>query len=147
VSRKHLVHQADDLSLAVVGLFYEIGAGDETLEFLLGNDPGAFKETSREFELELGDLVPSEGGFYHYHGSLTTPACGEGVSWFVMKEPRKVAAAQVEVYQELFGGTTNRPVQPPRSTASSRGGRADRGKAAAREGAAPPLRSSMLWRR
>ena len=108
----HLVHQADDLSLAVVGIFYEIGAPDETLELLLGNDPGAFKETTCEVELDLGEVVPDAGGFYHYNGSLTTPACGEGVSWFVMKDPRTVAATQVEAYQELFGGTTNRPVQP-----------------------------------
>mgnify|MGYP002777745055 CR=1 FL=1 len=108
----HLVHQADDMTLAVVGIFFESGAEDATVRALLANDPGPFLETTCAQEVDLRAVLPERRGFYHYNGSLTTPGCNEGVSWFVMKEARTISDEQVAAYQQTFGGTTNRPVKP-----------------------------------
>jgi len=107
----HLVHQADDKSLAVVGILFELGPESELVATLLEHDPGHEKQTTCSLDIDLGSVIPS-GGFYHYNGSLTTPACGEGVSWFVMKSHHTISAEQVAAYQEIFGGPTNRPVNP-----------------------------------
>ncbi len=107
----HLVHQADDMSLAVVGVLFDTGSENETVNLLLEHQPGHYKQTTCSLDVELASVLPTNRGFYHYNGSLTTPACGEGVSWFVMKEPITISAAQVDEYQMEFGGITNRPIQ------------------------------------
>ena len=36
------------------------------------------------------------GGFYHYLGSLTTPPCTPGVSWYVLKQQATVCQRQID---------------------------------------------------
>ena len=35
-------------------------------------------------------------------GSLTTPPCTEGVTWFVMKTPEEISRGEVEVFAKLY---------------------------------------------
>jgi len=60
-------------------------------------------------------LAPS----VHYDGSLTTPPCTTGVSWYVLIKASYVGANQVLRFQKLLGergtnglGENNRPIQP-----------------------------------
>lgn len=108
----HFVHQSSSGALAVVGLMLDEGAEHEAIATLLARDPGAEMEVACEDTLSLAELVPTGSGFYHYDGSLTTPSCTEGVSWFVLTEHGQVSADQVSAWEALFGGTTNRAVQP-----------------------------------
>jgi carbonic anhydrase len=61
--------------------------------------------------------------YYNYVGSLTTPACSEGINWFLMANPLYLSSAQVLAFtsvlaQEQNGvvgmsrGADNRLVQP-----------------------------------
>jgi carbonic anhydrase len=61
-------------------------------------------------------LNPSEKplgfeGTFRYSGSLTTPPCSEGVSWFVMTSPIQLSADQIAAFESVHEGN-NRPVQP-----------------------------------
>lgn len=58
--------------------------------------------------------------YWSYSGSLTTPPCSEGVSWYVLHEPVEVSAATIDRMHELnslfpaYDGypDNNRPVLP-----------------------------------
>lgn len=107
----HFVHQSAAGAYAVVGLMLDEGAENATIGTMLDFDPGAGWEQACEESLSLS-VVPTGSDFFHYDGSLTTPDCREGVSWFVLEEHGLVAADQVADWEGRFGGTTNRPVQP-----------------------------------
>lgn len=108
----HFVHQNSSGDLAVVGLMLDDGAENEAIATMLDHDPGEEMEVECEDTVNLGDLVPTASGFYHYDGSLTTPDCSEGVSWFVLTEHGEVSAEQSSAWEAVFDGPTNREVQP-----------------------------------
>lgn len=108
----HLVHRAADDSLLVVGVLYDEGAPDPTIDTLLADDPGHERETTCTDAVRPARLVPVGSGYFHYVGSLTTPGCTEGVQWFVSDIHSTASAEQAAAWQENFHGTTNRPLQP-----------------------------------
>ena len=57
----------------------------DSWEELYYNIPTDYGDTNTVSGLELTDFLPSSLGYYHYEGSLTTPACSEVVQWFVLK--------------------------------------------------------------
>ncbi len=61
--------------------------------------------------VNVDDLLPADHNTYRYRGSLTTPPCSEGVSWFVAAEPIKLSADQIATFTSIFLGN-NRPIQP-----------------------------------
>lgn len=62
--------------------------------------------------VNVADAFDPAGGKYAYRGSLTTPPCSEGVSWFVMAEHQTVSTAQVAAFVALLGMNA-RPTQEP----------------------------------
>jgi carbonic anhydrase len=57
-------------------------------------------------------LLPADRTFFTYAGSLTTPPCTEGITWFVMKTPIEMSPAQIDAFTKLEHlGHTNRPIQ------------------------------------
>lgn len=61
--------------------------------------------------IDLGALLPPDGGHYLFMGSLSEPPCSEGVLWVVMKQPQPVSDAQLAIFTRLYGRNA-RPVQP-----------------------------------
>ncbi len=57
------------------------------------------------------DLIPLDGAYYTYEGSLTAPPCTEGVTWFVMKTPVEVSPDQIRAFAALYPSNV-RPLQP-----------------------------------
>lgn len=109
----HLVHQAADGSLAVVGLLVEEGASHPAFDAVLSAIPveeGA-TVTPEGVTINAIDFLPSQRTTYRYNGSLTTPPCSEGVTWLVMTQKIQLSAEQIGRYVALFPGS-NRPVQP-----------------------------------
>ena len=71
------------------------------------------EKAEKEIDLNVGDAVPANRQYWHYDGSLTTPPCGQGVKWFVLKGTSTVSRTQLDKFNGLFaGGPTNRPTMP-----------------------------------
>ena len=52
-------------------------------------------ETHPIVDVQIGDMLPDMGKFYHYDGSLTTPGCNEVVTWTVFEDTILVSPEQV----------------------------------------------------
>ncbi len=109
----HFVHQAEDGALAVVGVLIEQGAqnpGIASLWTQLAEAPGT--ETTVQIPAAFADHIFSGDatGVYHYGGSLTTPPCSEGVSWYVRRTPTQLSQDQIAAFTEVYDHN-NRPVQ------------------------------------
>ena len=118
----HLVHADGDGALAVVGLLFELGEPSPLVQAILDAAPPSGETASEGIALSASACVPDGSAYYSYAGSKTTPPCDEGVSWFVMREPRTISQDQVDALQALSGGPSNRPVQPIGSRAILLGG-------------------------
>ncbi len=109
----HLVHQSADGGLAVLGVLIQEGDHNPAFEPVWANLPAAVGEEvqHRFVTVNVDDLLPVDHGTYRYRGSLTTPPCSEGVSWFVALQPIELSTDQIATYTSIFQGN-NRPVQP-----------------------------------
>ena len=108
----HLVHGDADGHLAVVAVLLTSGSADSTIQKLWDNLPKneGKEETIPGVEINASDLLPQSRGYYTFEGSLTTPPCSEGVTWFVLKTPREISPNQVKTFAKLYPHNT-RPTQ------------------------------------
>lgn len=109
----HLVHKNSQGQLAVVGVFLEQGRVNPFIQTIWDNLPKALNQevTADRSMVNAAELLPANGSFYHWTGSLTTPPCSEGVEWYMLKEPIQVSAGQVEKFLAAVGHNA-RPTQP-----------------------------------
>ncbi len=108
----HFVHKNEAGHLAVVGIMLVEGTTNASLRPILENIPvEAGREAALENLINASDLLPIEQTTYRYSGSLTTPPCTEGVSWFVMVNPVEISQEQITAFEQVYS-RTNRPLQP-----------------------------------
>ena len=109
----HLVHQATDGSLAVLGVFFEDGAENEALAGVFENLPADEQEATLVDGLTVNasEFIPADGDAWTYAGSLTTPPCSEGVAWTVMATPLEASTEQLSAFSDIFDHNY-RPTQP-----------------------------------
>jgi carbonic anhydrase len=109
----HLVHQADDQSLAVVGVLVQEGKHNSNFDQLIRHLPNAVgeKKTHDSVNINIAVHVPKDLYAYHYIGSLTTPPCSENVQWMVLKNPISMSKEQVNAFSSRLKNN-NRPTQP-----------------------------------
>ncbi len=109
----HLVHKDDKGHLAVVAVLLTSGDSNGVVELVWGSLPQAGGEPSDfpAVTLDPAGLLPRERGYYTFEGSLTTPPCTEGVTWFVMKTPVTVSTSEIDRFGKRYPGNA-RPVQP-----------------------------------
>ena len=120
----HFVHlcgrcffRSESGSISVLGAMIREGAENEQFATFWDSLP---TEVDVEFDLGVhinaADIIPADLSAYRYAGSLTTPACTEGVNWFVLEEPIEMSAAQIEQFRSALAASccpfNNRPVQP-----------------------------------
>ena len=110
----HLVHMASDGNLAVDAVLLKVGAASHVIERLWSDIPKQ-KEEEREvkgIEVNAADLLPADkAAYYTFTGSLTTPPCGEGVAWVVLKTPGSISKGEVARFARLYPMDA-RPTQP-----------------------------------
>jgi carbonic anhydrase len=109
----HLVHANQVGKLAVVAVLLQQGDDNPLIRELWKDLP---KEKGREARLEdihieACRILPAHRGYYTFSGSRTTPPCSEDVTWFVLKEPTTVSAAEIEQFSLLYRNDA-RPTQP-----------------------------------
>jgi carbonic anhydrase len=109
----HLVHQDPEGHLAVVAILLKQGRENPLIAQLRGTVP---KEKEHPVTLpgvviNAKDILPSHLGYYTFPGSLTTPPCTEGVTWYVVKTPVEISAAQLDWFAKLYPSDA-RPIQP-----------------------------------
>ncbi|CAG9463795.1 unnamed protein product [Pedinophyceae sp. YPF-701] len=127
VAECHFVHVADDGALAVLGVFLgaQPGVTNPAMEMLLDKAPPKDADSSASDSdsdsdtddsddgddggvpapgFPLGAFLPPGNSLAAYSGSLTTPPCTEGVSWFVLLNDLPVGADQILRFMEYVAG-------------------------------------------
>lgn len=109
----HLVHKSEAGKLAVVAVLLDKGARQPLIQAVFDNLPKAKEQETAVpgLGIDLNGLLPENRAYYSFAGSLTTPPCSEGVSWFVLKTPVQVSAEQIARFGRAYAMNA-RPVQP-----------------------------------
>ncbi len=106
----HFVHNAEDGQIVVVAVLFKEGRKNQGMESIFNTLPNVGKTTTIA-ALNLTSVLPTQGSYYKYQGSLTTPPCSTGVTWLVMKTPIELSHDQIAAFQKLYRMNA-RPVQP-----------------------------------
>ncbi|MFQ5487417.1 MAG: carbonic anhydrase family protein [Gammaproteobacteria bacterium] len=108
----HLVHQADDGQLGVIGVMIKEGQPNPLMEQLWAHLPetAGTSVTLEGESINVSDLLPRDHSYFNYSGSLTTPPCTEGVQWMVLAAPVEASAEQIARFRALYPNDA-RPVQ------------------------------------
>lgn len=97
-------------SFGVVGVFIEPGLANAAFaEIAKSMPPQAGGEAS--IMVAPTALLPRSLRYWTYAGSLSTPACSEVVTWMVLREPIRVAQADIDRFRALYPNSA-RPLQP-----------------------------------
>jgi len=109
----HLVHRDQEGKLAVVAVLLATSGANRFIKTLWDNLP---KEKDTEtvvdtVKINVADLLPKNKAYYTYTGSLTTPPCSEGVTWFLLKSPTSISADDLARFAKSYPMNA-RPVQP-----------------------------------
>ena len=109
----HMVHADDAGNLAVVAVLVQKGADNQLAQELWSELPAEKgKEViHNDIQIDLNQLLPADKGYYTFQGSLTTPPCSEGVTWFVLKQPVTVSAKGIAKFETVYRHDA-RPTQP-----------------------------------
>jgi len=109
----HLVHQASDGQLGVLGVLFIEGRENAFLNQFWEKLPlnSGDKLVDRKSKLNMKNLLPRKLQYFNYIGSLTTPPCSEGVNWMVLSHPVEVSRKQTDTFLALFPESV-RPVKP-----------------------------------
>ncbi|KAJ7618423.1 alpha carbonic anhydrase [Roridomyces roridus] len=101
----HMVHEAEDKSIAVLAIPFQLTEDGSTTELLTKateniedvREPGTATKTG---ELDFTELIMAieKGPLFQYTGSLTTPPCAEGLTFLVLEKP---LALNVQTYNTL----------------------------------------------
>lgn len=110
----HFVHQGqDEGDLAVVGALITDGEADNEAYAPLIDNLMQEKGDPKKVEgvtIDPAKLLPEDKVYTTYPGSLTTPPCSEGVSWFVLDKPVELSQDQLDKLHKVMGDNA-RPVQ------------------------------------
>jgi len=109
----HLVHANSQGKLAVVAILLEHGRANDAVRRIFDALPqteGPEQEVAGP-PINAGAFLPPTRGYYTFQGSLTTPPCTEGITWFVLKTPEELSSDEVAAFAKLYPSDA-RPIQP-----------------------------------
>ena len=115
---------------AVVGMLFRIGHRNAFLGELTsaGLPTHTGDKVTSEAEVNLAEGLTDTAEYYTYSGSLTTPPCTQGVTWFVLKGEAQMSRAQFQTFQNVLGNDF-RPLQSVNGRvvhATAKGGKGSR---------------------
>jgi carbonic anhydrase len=100
----HLVHRDEAGLPGVVGVLIQPGAANAELAKAWAHMPAQVGKVAdvSTVQISLPGLLPKDRAAYRYLGSLTTPPCTEGVSWFVLAEPIEASPEQIDAFSAVI---------------------------------------------
>ncbi len=100
----HLLHADANGKLAIVSILFDLEKPNPLIDVLLRHTPTEQGKsvTVSAAAITAADLLPASLGYYTYTGSLTTPPCTEGVTWYVLKGHRTISKEQVDAFVKLY---------------------------------------------
>lgn len=109
----HLVHADSDGNLAVIAVLFQQGNSNPLIENLWRSIP---TEKGKAMDIpaisvQVKDLLPKNLDYFTYTGSLTTPPCSEGVTWYVLTSHVTVSPKQVAAFGKIYPMNA-RSIQP-----------------------------------
>lgn len=111
----HFVHESEDRKALAIGVFIVPGTANDALTVLLRDTPRDECTSKKLPEFSaISTLLPPENvrkSYYRYGGSLTTPACDEGVTFVIFSTPITATREQIDALK-VSGHENARPVQP-----------------------------------
>jgi carbonic anhydrase len=115
----HLVHaNADGSAFVAIAVLIEEGAPTPRTAALVNKLIQHFPPPtgSQEVEINAADLLPegslpTNHSYFRYQGSLTTPACGENVTFYVLKTPVRFSAEQLKQFERRYPFSNSRNIQ------------------------------------
>jgi len=109
----HLVHDDGSGHLAVVAVLFRTGPSNALLDAVWRNIPAQAEKATDvpSVSLNVKDLLPADHGYYTFAGSLTTPPCSEGVTWYVLKNQTTLSQNQLAAFAKLYPRDA-RSIQP-----------------------------------
>jgi carbonic anhydrase len=108
----HLVHRDQEGKLTVVAVLLKKGNANSLIGTLWDNIPRQKgSEQAPGVRIDASGLIPENTSYYTFSGSLTTPPCSEGVTWFVLRDPATLSAEQIARFAQAYPMNA-RPVQP-----------------------------------
>lgn len=109
----HLIHKDPQGNLAVVAILFQSGQTNPFLDLLwkyVPKDIGR-EAANKKVNLNVADLLPADHSYYTFAGSLTTPPCSEGVTWFVLKNTVELSPEEISTFAKWYP-VNARPIQP-----------------------------------
>jgi carbonic anhydrase len=107
----HLVHADTEGHLAVVAVLFSRQQSNPFVETIFAHLPKSKgKEETANVTINVADLLPKDRSYYTFPGSLTTPPCSEGVTWFVLKTPVTLSTSELTTFAKIYPNNA-RPVQ------------------------------------
>jgi len=109
----HLVHSNEAGRVVVVAVLLQTGDASAFIGTIWKHIPEEKEQPVDvpDVVLSVKDLLPADRGYYTFAGSLTTPPCSEGVTWFVLKTPVSLSGSQLAEFAKLYPRDA-RPIQP-----------------------------------
>jgi carbonic anhydrase len=109
----HLVHRAEDGSLAVVAVMLKEGHPNKVVDLVWSRLPAAedIENAPPSVKVNAAGLLPGMHNYYTFPGSLTTPPCSENVLWLVLEKPMTLSKEQIAKFAAIYPNNA-RPVQP-----------------------------------
>ena len=111
----HLVHlDAAGKPAAVVGVFIRAGKENAALARAFQSLPAkeGDKVAPPGETIDAGALLPADKTFFTYAGSLTTPPCTEGITWYVLKAPIEMSRGADRRVHEARAPRAHQPANP-----------------------------------
>ncbi|RGB38732.1 alpha carbonic anhydrase [Rhizophagus diaphanus] len=104
---QHLVFKSESEKISVVAVLYNVGEKPSAfMAPIVNNLPEKSGNSTKLDKVELKKLLKDVDGItksFTYSGSLTTPPCTEGVTWYVNKEPQSVSFQQFNKLRDAIG--------------------------------------------
>jgi carbonic anhydrase len=108
----HLVHASPDGALAVVAVLLDPGVTNLVIASVwqhLAAHEGPEQKLDA-VQIDATGLLPKDRGYDTFTGSLTTPPCTEGVTWFVLRTPQTILQSQADAFGKIYPSNA-RPIQ------------------------------------